>query len=430
MSDDIAAPPADPDAERAVLGSVLLNADALERAQRYIDADDFHEPRHADLFRLMEKRVADGLPVAPMALVAEEHQDGAWVATLMEHVPTVANVEWFARRVAELARWRRLGELGVGITQAVRNAARGGTRSAAEVLEYVRQRTEEAGRWKASPRPTGDEMAAELVASIEAADHTRGLTMDLPDLDHLTGGFKAGQLITVGGRPGEGKTNVIVQQAIATGIRRGIPCDVFSVELTRAEFLQRVASALASVDGRAISDNRMDADQRAQVDGAVADISGGSMVVHDAQTMTLAQFCAAGAEAVRAGSRLLLLDYLQILRADPNDRRPRQEQVAHSARTVKLLAQRLNVPILVGAQLNRRSAIRGDGKPTLEDLRESGEIEQSSDKVLLLHSPEDDGERGVTSDILVRKNRQGAKGEAVVVRRFEYSRFENLGDNL
>ncbi len=430
-------PPHNRDAEVGVLGAMIRDGDAAHDMLTRLRAEDFYLDSHQRVFRAIGRLVAAGRLVDAVAVFEELNAAGdtadaggvAYLAELLDAAPTAASAEYHAAVVREKAKCRALAHLA---TEAVRDAY-----DQAEPADDLIART---GRvlLDLGADHLGEEDPAPLSALIPAAinryddAHTgRGRGNLIPTgfdaLDSLTGGFGPGQLIVLGARPGTGKTSIGLRFA-DNAARRGVGVLFASLEMSEEECTDRLVAMAAEVQlPRLRGASRMDEGQVARVvaQAGPGGLAGRPLWVDDRPARTATQIAAtARRHARRYGVKLLVVDYLQLLRPD-NPRDPRYLQVGMSAKRLKELARESGLAVLALAQLSRSIESREDGRPRLSDLRDSGEVEQDADVVMMLHKLDDDELKPIHRvDLVVAKNRNGPTGTVTLDFLRPFARFD------
>ena len=424
MSDDehehARQPPQDLDAERSVLGGMLLSRDAIDAVvETLAEPQDFYRPAHQTLYEVILDLTGRGDPADAVTVAAELHRRGdlgrlggaPYLHTLMSAVPTAANAHYYAEIVAEKAILRRLVEAGTRIVQLGHHGNERG--QAADVVERARASLD-----AVALDARGGTRASEI-DDLGAAALTRyanpapaGVSTGCPDLDGiLGGGLRPGTLTVIGARPATGKTVVGMCLAV-NAARRQHGALFISLEMTEAELTDRVLANLGSIRLGNLITHRLTERDWSAVQRAVDRLHEMPLAIVDNPHMGLVGIRSLARDRLRTprGLGILVVDYLSLmLPADP--RAPRHEQVAAMSRGLKLLAKELHVPVVALHQLNRNPEGRQDRKPSMSDLRESGAVEQDADNVWLLHRPDrQDDPRAGEIDFIIAKNRQGATG--------------------
>lgn len=445
-------PPQAIEAEQATLGAMLLERQAIQKAAALLAPEDFHREAHGIIFGAVVELARRGDPVDQTTLAAElstrgklEQANGQpYLSQLLDAVPTAAHVEYYARIVADKALLRRLIGAAAGIAEEcygdVESVADVASRAEAAIREVARAK----GRLNVRTLREGLDAAYERIGKAqEDPAPVRGVPTGIGNLDGMTGGFAPGALVYVAGRPGLGKTSLMMTGALASA-RAGYPALLFSFEMSHEEIEERWvqmgcqvcsqrlrAGTLEETHWRRIADgmNRMR-------DLPVAWYAGRPLA--PSEILVVARQVAGD-----MGIGLVLVDYLQLMSMGGRRRDGRTQEVDDISRALKGAAQELRVPIMVGCQLSREVERRTPPRPVLADLRESGQIEADANAVLLLYSqayydrqrsraegdqapPDPDGMATDRTEIIVAKQRNGPTGVVQAGFQRNFTRFVNL----
>lgn len=396
-----------PEAELAVVGSMLLSPNVIDEVSDLIQGSDFHDPRLETIFDAILATRAAGHPVDALSVAdtltaskdLERVGGHAGLHALVGKVASPRSATYHAGRVREASILRNVAVVGVRL-QALGEDPANGADSAVEVVNRART---ELDRLVIDDRREVPHSVA-VFQAIDALDEPAGTPTPWAPLTASIAGWKAGNLYIAAARPGKGKT-VIVGQCALDVARRGLTAVVFSLEMTKVELYHRMLASVAEVDMGRIQSRTVNAQDRAKLTDAARHIASLPLVVSDRADMTVAQMSA----RVRAVRRdhpvgLVCVDYLGLARPSKSAGTDRRVQVDAIARDLKMLAKDLEVPVLAAAQLNRAVESRSTGMPVLSDLRESGGQEAAADVVMLLHRSDDEPGELVVS---VAKNRHG-----------------------
>jgi replicative DNA helicase len=433
------AAPQDVTAEQAVLGGMLLSAQAVADVAEILTAADFYKPTHGRVFTAIMTLAERGDPADPVSVAAHLAETGdlarvggvPYLHTLVESVPTAANAGYYARIVAERAGFRRLVDVGTRIVQLGYSAGEGRDLDAAVAL------AQEAVLEATTDRQVGDlEVLAELLQptldGIEAAGsqaESRAVPTGFVDLDRLLGGLLPGQLVVVAGRPAQGKSTLAVDFARNASIRAHLPSAIFSLEMSKPELVTRVLSAEARIPLHLLKAGQLGEHDWTKLARRMGEIANAPLFIDDSADMTLP---AIRAKALRLkakhGLKLIVVDYLQLM-TSPKRTESRQQEVADLSRGLKLLAKEVDCPVVAVSQLNRGPEQRHDKRPLLSDLRESGSIEQDADVVILLHRDDyydKESPRAGEADFIVAKHRNGPTDTVTVSAQLHLARFVDM----
>jgi replicative DNA helicase len=434
-------PPQDLAAEQSVLGGMLLSKDAIADVLERVRPGDFYRPVHQTVYEAILGLYGRGEPADAVTVAAELDRRGSlrrvggapYLHTLIATVPTAANAGYYAGIVAEKALLRRLVEAGTRVVQYGYAGAEGADvaevvdRAQAEIYEVTDRRlAEDFVVLEELLQPTMDEIDA-IAAGGGLA---RGVSTGLADLDEITNGLHAGQMIIIAGRPGLGKSTLALDFLRSCSIKHGMASVIFSLEMSKSEIVMRLLSAEAGVKLADMRAGRMSDANWARLVATMGEVNDAPLYVDDSPNLTMMEIRAKARRLKQqADLRLVVVDYLQLMTSGKRVE-SRQAEVAEFSRGIKLLAKELDVPVVAVSQLNRSPEQRQDKIPQLSDLRESGQLEQDSDVVILVHRPDAfdrDSPREGEADLIVAKQRQGpAPRTCRVCARLEFSKFSNL----
>lgn len=414
-------------AERACLGAAIQSADTALELARILEPGDWSAERHRTIAAAALALADAGDPVEPASVLHELDRRGELTRVgggpYLHDLVAAASPSWAysARVVADRAHLRRIAAAGLRLQQFAELGHAGGDLT--EVIERARDAVDAVTQRRAG-RPVY-EFADLLNACIDGYSDpiAPGLPTPWPDLDDLLGGggLRRGSLVVIGARPGVGKSALatnLVRHAAAGGTRTLL----VNLEMRADELMDRLIAADASADYGRLRDHRLDESDWRAIDRAADRMRGYPITIDDQPNPSLATIRAAARDLTRTGLGLVVIDYLQLVRV-ADSRVPRQEQVAAIARGCKLLARELDVPVVALSQVNRGPAARANARPTMSDLRESGEIENSADQIILLHQdPEHPGEIHLD----VAKNRAGRCGQIALSWAGHYQRAASL----
>jgi len=414
------------EAEQALLGALLVDGSAIDRIPA-LRPEHFARVDHGMIYQIILDCIEEGSAV-DLAVVSDRlRRNGrddtvAYLGALAESTPGARNIKHYAELVRERALERELLAALGEAEEAIRNPALAARDKLDLVQAKVMAVTETESR---DPVRIADALTA---YREELGRRARGESTALPThlcaLDRrLGGGFRAGELAIIAGRPSMGKSALAFQIA-ETVARGGAPVLALSMEMSRTELLDRMVSGETRIDLQQIRNGERASDPN--VEAALGRISKWPLCIDDTPALTVHEVRAkARATKRRHGLVLVVIDYLQLMTGGQGENR--NQELATITRSLKALAKELQVPVLALSQLNRASENRTDRRPQLSDLRDSGAIEQDADVVLLLHREEvyrpDSLEWRGCAEILVRKNRQGAVGDVRMTWLAQFTRF-------
>lgn len=421
---------ADLEAERIVLGSMMLSTTVAQEIADMLVTDDFHDTRHVQVYAqilgiLMSGEPLDAKTVA-YGLVNRGHMvqvGGSYLHDLLEAPLAVGNGPYHAKRVADLGRRRRIINACIRGTMQARDL----DRDVAEVADFVQSAVHAATAYREQSTVSFTDILDETLDQMFNEDGpARGLSTGVGALDDVIGGLKPGQLIVVAGRPGGGKSVLCNDFARAAAIRQVEPVVMFSLEMGRHEVQKRLLSAEAGVDLAHITNGPLSDWERSVLRDRAEKLRGVFIDIDDTAGADLNYIRSTSRKIhAKTGLGLIIVDYLQLVTA-PSGADNRAVAVGEISRGLKILARELGVPVVAAAQINRSSESRQDRRPQLSDLRESGSIEQDADVVVLLHRPDyhnPEDPRAGEIDLIVAKNRNGPIETVTAAAQLQFSRI-------
>lgn len=435
---EIKLPPQNIEAEKSVLGAMLIDEEAIGLALEILDASWFYQEPHRIIFtsilELYNNRKNVDLITLSEKLKSEGHLDAVggqpYLSRLIDLVPTSANVEHYSNIVKEKGILRLLIK---NATQIVQQAYETRT-DVAEVVDSAEKLIFEISDLKHRQHSVH---IKELVKnSIEKIDmlyqrkeHVTGLATGFTEFDRMTSGLQPSDLVIIAGRPSMGKSALAASIVEHAGIDFKKPVAFFSLEMSKEQLVQRMLCSQARVDAHKVRSGYLSPSDWPKLTSAAGRLSGASIFIDDTPAISALEL---RAKARRLKShhdiQLIVLDYLQLMRGSVKTDN-RQQEISEISRSIKALARELNVPIIALSQLSRAVESRQDHRPQLSDLRESGAIEQDADLVVLLmreeyYNPTEEN-KGI-AEANIAKQRNGPVGTVKLAFIKEYMRFENL----
>jgi len=414
-------PPQDLDAERSVLGAMLLSTEAMADVVEILEADDFYRSAHGKIYAALRHLFAQGEPIDVITAVDARRRSGIldevggalYLRDLVEGVPTPAGAAHYAKIVADAALRRRL----IGAAADIIDTAYVGANDADDIADSAEQRIYDVARREDTEDAAiiGD-LINEAMSELESIQNRESAYTGLPtgfrDLDDLTSGLQPGNLVIIAARPGIGKSSLAMNLARNVAVT-GESVAVFSLEMSRYEIGMRLLCGEARVPWDRIRNKRVGPDDWLRVVQAGETLHDAPLHIVDSGNVNIVDIRAKARRmaTARQGLSLIIVDYLQLM-TSPMTRRPdnRQQEVAEISRSLKLLAKELHIPVVALSQLNRNPEARADKRPQLSDLRESGAIEQDSDVVMFIHRDDMDPEKKREAELILAKHRNGPTG--------------------
>ena len=427
------------EAEQSVIGSMIMDKDAIVTAMEMLHKDDFYHQQYGILFDAMVELYSTNQPVDLVTLqnklkekdVPKEVASLEFVRELITAVPTSANIKYYATIVSENAVKRRL----IRITEGIENECYAGKES----LESVLDKTEKDVFALLSSRSGGDfvpirQVVMNALEKIEKASKLSGTVTGIPtgfiDLDYRTAGLQPSDLILVAARPSMGKTAFVLNIAQYVAFHEAKSVAIFSLEMSKEQLVNRLFSLESRVDAQALrTGNLSDADWEKLVEGAGI-IGDSKLIIDDTPGISISELRSKCRKyKLEQGLDIIIIDYLQLMTGSGRGTESRQQEISDISRSLKSLARELNVPVVALSQLSRAVEQRPDHRPMMSDLRESGAIEQDADVVMFIYRDDyynKDTELQGISEIIIAKQRNGPIGTVNLAWLPEYTKFANL----
>ncbi len=440
-------PPQNLEAERSLLGGVLLDNAVLDQVVDTVRPEDFYRDAHRKIFECMLEMAERGEAIDYLTLEdnlsAKKQLDGiggaGYIAGLTDNVPSLANVATYARIVTDKAVARRLIHASSEILRAgfqESDNIEDYLNSAEQLIFNVVQRRSEG---KVVPiKDLIRESFATIEKLYERKDLYTGVPTGFKSLDQKTSGLQAGDLVILAARPSMGKTSLALNVAQNTAMRFKVPTLFFSLEMSKESLAMRLLCAEARVDYHALRQGFLGDAEWSRLARAAGLLSDAPLFIDDTPGIRVLEMRARArrlqAELGKDGQELglLCMDYLQL--ASPPGRRfdSREREISEISRGLKGLAKEMQVPVLALSQLSRKVESRESKRPQLSDLRESGAIEQDADVIMFIYRDEfyheDSDDKGV-AEVIIGKQRNGPTGTVRLRFSKEYTRFENLAED-
>jgi replicative DNA helicase len=438
------APPFDPEAEIAVLGSIMLLPDVCDDVALILRTDDFHDDAHRKIYQHMLDMHESGRKIDPTLLVDKLKTAGdyesiggaAYLGKILHAVPNAAHAIYYAEIVREKSTFRRLIEASTEILREAYDESTDATQLVARAEQRVFSILDERGGLNVSSmQDILHEAMDRLEARMRGELMHGGVETGYGKLDEQTGGLHNSELIVLAARPSMGKTAFAMCVAANVAIRQQVPVLFVSLEMSAIELAERLLCCEARVNGHRLRNGTIAQDDRMRLVETSGEISRAPLFVDDSPGRTVTEIAAAARRIRRREGKLglIVVDYLQLIEPD-NPKDPRQEQVSRMTRRLKGLAREMEVPVMCLAQLNRQTEQAKDNIPRLSHLRESGAIEQDADVVMFVHREEyyargeDARELEGKAQIIVAKQRNGPIGDIDLAWLRDFTRFENLAE--
>lgn len=431
--------PHNQEAEQSVIGSMIMDREAILIASEMITGEDFYQRQYGIVFEAMVELFNENEPVDLVTLqnrlrakeVPEEISSMEFVRDILEHLPTSTNIKYYAKIVAEKSILRKL----IRVNDEISNLCYGGVESLEEVLEQTEKKVFDL----VQKRNVGEfvpikQVVLNAIQKIEMASRTRGnvtgIATGFKDLDYQTSGFQPSDLILIAARPSMGKTAFVLNIAEYMAFRNNETVAIFSLEMSKEQLVNRLLSMESGVDAQKLRNgNLTDNDWERLVEGAEG-VARSNLIIDDTPGISLSELrskCRKYKLEHHLG--IVMIDYLQLMTGGGRASESRQQEVSDISRGLKSLARELNVPVVALSQLSRAVEQRPDHRPMLSDLRDSGAIEQDADMVMFLYRDayyNKDSEMKNLAEVIVAKQRNGPIGTINLLWMPEFTTFKNF----
>ena len=426
------------EAERSVIGCMIMSRDAILAASELLSGEDFYQQQLGVVFDAMVELFNEGKPVDLVTLpdrlkekdVPPEVYSVEFIRDLLDAVPTSANIRYYANIVSEKAMLRKLIKLNEDIANTCYLSK--------ERVEDILEDTEKRMFQLLQKRNSGDTVPIRQVVlnalnTIEKASQTKGTVTGIPtgfvDLDYKTSGLQPSDLILVAARPSMGKTAFVLNMAQYMAFRKDRSVAIFSLEMSKEQLVNRLFALESKVDSQSIrTGNLQDEDWAKLIEGAGI-IGNSRLIIDDTPGISISELRSKCRKfKLEQGLDVVIIDYLQLMTGSGRGSDSRQQEISDISRALKGVARELNVPVVALSQLSRAVEKRDDKRPMLSDLRESGAIEQDADVVMFIYRDDyyhKDTENKNMAEIIIAKQRNGPIGTINLVWMPEYTRFVN-----
>lgn len=430
-------PPHNEEAEVSVLGSILLEKDAIIKVADILTEDDFYSEAHRRIYGMMIELFEHHQPIDLVTLTNKltekqllEGVGGAgYISTLVNSVPSAANIVHYAKIIADKALLRRLIESSNDIASMAYNEKDDTSRVLDEAEQKIFKVAEKHLKGKFIPIKSILEDSFERIDDLHKdKEKLRGVPTGFPELDNILAGLQPSDLIVIAARPSVGKTSLALNIAEHVAGGEGISVALFSLEMSKEQLVDRLLASEAKIDSWKLRTGNLDDSDFPKIGKAMATLSEAPFFIDDSPLINVLEMrTKARRLQSEKGLGLIIVDYLQLMQGRNSENRV--QEISEISRSLKGLARELNVPIIALSQLSRNLESRPDKRPMLSDLRESGSIEQDADVVLFiyrddLYNPETE-KKGI-AEIIVRKHRNGPTGSIELLFKQEQTAFRSL----
>ena len=426
------------EAEQSVIGSMIMDREAIVVASELITGEDFYNKQYGILFETMVEINEEGNPVDLITLqnrmkekdVPPEVSSLEFLGDLVRAVPTSANIKYYANIVAEKATLRRL----IRLNEEIANNCYAGKESLEFILEDTEKRIFQLGQ----KRNTGDyvpirQVVMNAMDKIETSAKNKGTVTGIPtgftDLDYRTAGMQPSDLVLIAARPSMGKTAFVLNIAQHVAFKQNECVAIFSLEMSKEQLVNRMFSLESSVDAQKLRTGQLNDQEWERLIESAGVIGRSNLIIDDTPGISISELRSKCRKfKLEHGLSMIIIDYLQLMSGSGRSD-SRQQEISDISRSLKSVARELSVPVLALSQLSRAVEQRPDHRPMLSDLRESGAIEQDADVVMFIYRDDyynHDSEKKGVSEIIIAKQRNGPIGTVELAWLPEYTKFANL----
>ncbi|MCM1046798.1 MAG: replicative DNA helicase [Clostridiales bacterium] len=427
------------EAEQSVIGSMIMDKEAIVIASEIITGDDFYSRQYGIVFEAMIELNDEGRPVDLITLqdrlkekdVPPEVSSLEFVRELITTVPTSANIKYYANIVAEKSVLRKL----IKLNEEIANTCYAGKESLEVILEDTEKRVFDLVQRK----NTGEfvsirEIVMNAMDRIERASHNKGnvtgVATGFIDLDYKTAGMQPADLILIAARPSMGKTAFVLNIAQYVAFKQNQTVAIFSLEMSKEQLVNRLFSMESKVDSQHLRTGNLSDDEWEKLIESAGVIGKSNLIIDDTPGISISELRSKCRKyKLEHKLEMIIIDYLQLMSGSGRSTDSRQQEISDISRSLKALARELNVPVIALSQLSRAVEQRPDHRPMLSDLRESGAIEQDADVVMFIYRDDyynKDTEKKNIAEIIIAKQRNGPIGTVELVWLPDFTKFGNL----
>lgn len=433
-------PPNNVEAEKAVIGAMMLDSDAIMVCSEILTAGEFYQQQYGIIFDALVEMYRDGIGADLVTIqnklrekeVTPELYSVEYLGELLASVPTSANVKFYAEIVHEKAVLRRL----IKVTEQITRECYMDSQPLEDILEDTEKSVFDVIQQRGGSEfePIRD-VVLRTLDSIEKAAKQKGnitgLETGFRDLDAKTAGLQKSDLILIAARPAMGKTAFVLNIAEYVALHSNSTIALFSLEMSKEQLVKRMLAMNSMVDSQKIRTGDLEDDDWDKLVGSVRKIGNSNLVIDDTSGITASELRSKCRKLkIEQGLDLVIIDYLQLMTgAGKRKSDSRQQEISDISRSLKVMARELDVPVIALSQLSRAVESRPDKRPMLSDLRESGAIEQDADIVMFIYRDEyynPDSEKKGVAEVIVAKQRSGPTGPVELAWLSQYTKFGNL----
>lgn len=432
-------PPHDIEAEQAILGSMLMDKDAVISALEKLKPEDFYREDNKEIFSAIFSLYSKTVPIDVVTVKSELVEMGSferiggfeYLAELPDKVPTTANVERYIKIVEEKSMMRKL----IKTSNELIALGYDETEDVDDILDMAEKKVFALAQNKASQTYFSmKDILATSLAELEKLYNQKGtvtgITTGFTDLDMMTAGLHESDLIIVAARPAMGKSAFAINLATNAAMKAKKPAVIFNLEMSKEQVANRILCSEALVDSNKVRTGKLDDEDWMKIASATGTLSEAPIYIDDTPGITVMEIRAKCRKLkLEKDIGLIVIDYLQLVQGSNKRNSSREQEISEISRGLKILAKELEVPVIALSQLSRSAEKRDDKRPMLSDLRESGAIEQDADIVLFLYRDDyynPDSEEKNVAEVIIAKHRGGSTGTVKLSWLPSYTKFGNL----
>lgn len=428
------------EAEQSVLGSMLMDKDAVAAALELCSPDDFYSKQYGAVFESMTALFNEGKPIDLVTVqeklremdVPPETGSLEFIRGIVENVPTSANIRAYARIVHEKAVKRRI----IKVNEEIQNDCYADRDDIEKLLNETQDRIFRLLQSKgASELEPIDQVTIRVMERIQAAYMNGAAVTGIPtgfiDLDNKTSGMQPSDLVLIAARPSMGKTAFVLNVVEHAAVKKGLSCMIFSLEMSKEQLVNRILSMDSGIDAQKMRTGSLTPTDFEQLLESAVRVSGTSnLIIDDTPGIGIGELRSKCLKRkLEAGLDLVIIDYLQLMSGSGRSNDNRQQEISEISRSLKALAREIQAPVIALSQLSRACETRPDHRPMLSDLRESGAIEQDADVVMFLYRDDyynKDTEHPNEAEVIIAKQRNGPIGTVTLLWKPDTTRFVNI----
>ncbi len=431
-------PPQNVEAEQSVLGSVLIDREALLEVAEILLPDDFYREAHRHIYEEIMSLSNKGEPIDLVTVCATLENKSlltkaggaAYLASLASMTPTAAHAAYYAGIVKEKSLLRRL----ISTATSIVGKSYGYVENVEEFLDQMEQSIFEVARSRESKgfvhlQHALEETFEKLENLYERKSGVTGVPTGFLDFDNLTSGLQPSDLVIIAARPGMGKTTLALNMASHIAVDKGLPVAFFSLEMSQDQLAQRLLCSFAEIDAHRLRQGFLSSEHWSRITEAVGPLSEAPFYIDDTGAISVMEIRARARRLkTEKGLAAVFIDYLQLMRSQEKSEN-RQQEISFISRSLKALAKELQCPVITLSQLSRAVEQRNDKRPILSDLLESGGIEANADLVVFIYREDyyhKETENKSLTEIILAKQRNGPTGKIDLYFRDNFNKFVNV----